>query len=211
MPKVEEIWYNGKVYRRYPEADNRTDRVYFQRPGGKGFLHRHVWEDYNGPIPDGFHVHHLDEDAGNNDISNLALLPSSYHLSEHSKAIFLRNKSDRLKNLDKIREKASEWHRSDEGRAWHREHAKKTITIRAVVERNCDFCGIVYKTQGNGRDKFCSDKCGAANRRELRLDNIDRICVVCGNSFSCDRYSKIKTCSRGCGIESMKRSKRRVQ
>lgn len=34
-------------------------------------LHRLIWETFNGPIPDGMQIGHLDEDRGNNKIENL--------------------------------------------------------------------------------------------------------------------------------------------
>ena len=57
---------------------------YFQRKGRR--LHRAVWEKYNGKVPDGYHVHHIDGDRSNNNIENLALMEGHDHLSEHMKA-----------------------------------------------------------------------------------------------------------------------------
>ena len=33
-------------------------------------MHVYMWEYFNGPVPDGCHVHHMDEDKGNNSIEN---------------------------------------------------------------------------------------------------------------------------------------------
>lgn len=48
------------------------------------FLHQEVWKAINGPIPDGFDVHHRDDDKTNNDISNLACLPKAEHTRLYS-------------------------------------------------------------------------------------------------------------------------------
>ncbi|MGR3315405.1 MAG: HNH endonuclease signature motif containing protein [Roseovarius indicus] len=41
--------------------------------------HRHVWERANGPIPEGYQIHHLDSDRTNNKLRNLeALLPGDH-------------------------------------------------------------------------------------------------------------------------------------
>lgn len=48
------------------------------------FVHRLVWMEHNGPIPEGFHVHHKDGDKTNNEISNLELLSDSMHAREHN-------------------------------------------------------------------------------------------------------------------------------
>lgn len=48
-------------------------------------LHRLIWEEYYGPIPEGFDVHHKDENTANNDISNLELISHPKHASHHKK------------------------------------------------------------------------------------------------------------------------------
>ena len=40
-------------------------------------LHRYVWEKERGEIPEGYHIHHIDKNKANNDISNLALISAS--------------------------------------------------------------------------------------------------------------------------------------
>lgn len=46
-------------------------------------LHRLVWEQANGPIPDGYIVHHIDEDKMNNVLSNLQLVTHAEHSKIH--------------------------------------------------------------------------------------------------------------------------------
>ena len=38
------------------------------------YLHRKVWEEANGPIPDGFMIDHIDRDKTNNSLDNLRLV-----------------------------------------------------------------------------------------------------------------------------------------
>ena len=45
------------------------------------YLHRSVYEHFYGNIQDGHHVHHIDENTRNNDISNLQSIEKSEHLS----------------------------------------------------------------------------------------------------------------------------------
>jgi len=47
--------------------------------------HRVVWELANGPIPKGFHVHHINGVRDDNRIENLSLLPAAVHNSQHSR------------------------------------------------------------------------------------------------------------------------------
>lgn len=45
--------------------------------------HDMVWEENNGPIPEGYQVHHVDEDKTNNGIGNLELLTALEHKRLH--------------------------------------------------------------------------------------------------------------------------------
>ncbi len=50
------------------------------RANGYVFEHIVVWEDHNGPLPPGWHIHHINGDKQNNDISNLSGIPSQEHM-----------------------------------------------------------------------------------------------------------------------------------
>lgn len=49
------------------------------------FLHRLIFEDFYGPIPEGGHIHHKDGNKLNNCIMNLQLLTEKQHNSLHKK------------------------------------------------------------------------------------------------------------------------------
>lgn len=50
-----------------------------KKPNGKWQrLHRYIWEQHNGKIPNGYKVIFLDDDNTNCDIENLALIPCSH-------------------------------------------------------------------------------------------------------------------------------------
>ena len=49
----------------------------------KKLLHRLIYEKYIGEIPDGFIVHHLDENKLNNNLDNLVLMDVNEHRSYH--------------------------------------------------------------------------------------------------------------------------------
>jgi hypothetical protein len=59
----------------------RDHGYYASSTGDRKLMHRYVWEKYNGPIPDGYDVHHVDHNRANNDINNLEI----YTKSEHAK------------------------------------------------------------------------------------------------------------------------------
>ena len=44
------------------------------------YLHRLVWEDHFGEIPNDFHIHHIDGDKTNNEVSNLEMISAHEHI-----------------------------------------------------------------------------------------------------------------------------------
>ena len=140
---------------------------YFQRKGVR--LHRTVWEHFNGPIPKGFHVHHINGDRGINGISNLELVEQSEHLSFHGKQ---KPPSATEKWRLAMQEGARRWHGSPAGRKWHSEHAKEYIhkIIADKIKKNCELCGkefMAIRVHAN-RSKFCHPNCKAKALRKRR-------------------------------------------
>lgn len=168
---------------------------YFQHQGKR--LHVAVWRHYNGEIPKGYHVHHKDKNRAHNDIDNLELVESSMHHSMHMSEREEYNK----KHIEDIRVLASEWHRSEEGRAWHRKHAKEQWEHVEEKEYVCSYCGKTFKTTNrysDNQNRFCSNNCRASFRRKSGIDNEDRVCPVCGKTFSANKYAKKLYCSYEC-------------
>ena len=169
--------------------------------GRRKRMHVYVWEYYNGSVPADYHVHHKDEDKSNNDISNRELKMGTEHLSFHGKEKFEKNMDKALKHLEEIRPMTKEWHKSDEGHEWHKNHYEK-MKERLYQKQNfkCLVCGKEFEsTQVNS--KFCSNNCKSKYRRNEGIDNIEMECVVCGKKFVKNRYSKKETCSRECGTK----------
>jgi len=52
--------------------------------GRYAYEHHVVWCLAAGPIPKGFHVHHIDQDTNNNSIDNLCLMSSKAHNAFHA-------------------------------------------------------------------------------------------------------------------------------
>lgn len=207
---VETVEFNGVKFRRYPEAKQRTDRVYFNpgiadRQRGVRRLHEEVWIAAHGPIPPGGHIHHKDEDPLNNDLSNLEWMSAGEHNTHHHGGVCSDRKRE---HLEKIRDLAAQWHRSEEGRQWHRQHGIESWENREAVERTCVQCGATFESiTKRESDRYCSNACKSAWRRASGLDDVDRTCSICGTTFRVNRYSKIKTCSRACGRKQMSLTK----
>ena len=89
--------YNGYKFRK----DKRTGYYLSSRiiNGKRRRLHVYIWECENGEIPNGYSVHHKDEDKSNNEISNLELMTNSKHTRLHAEEKARNNYDDMLKNL----------------------------------------------------------------------------------------------------------------
>ena len=161
-------------------------------------MHVYVWEFYNGKVPKGFEVHHKDFDRSNNDISNLQLMTATEHKRYHGENQSAELLQFRRENLaTKARPKANEWHGSEEGREWHKAHyAEMGDKLHERVTKTCKQCGKEF--QGLSYNLFCSNACKSAYRRKTGVDNVERICKVCGKTFTTNRYTKVQTCSYHC-------------
>jgi len=52
--------------------------------GRRTLEHRAVWEEHNGKIPEGFMIHHINNDKKDNRIENLELVSRKEHGLKHS-------------------------------------------------------------------------------------------------------------------------------
>lgn len=162
-------------------------------------LHRYVWACERGDIPKGYEIHHIDFDRSNNDISNLLCLSRADHRKLHADALTDEQREWKRQNFEtNARPKANEWHRSEEGRRWHQEHAN-TTAMHNQVDCTCINCGIIYRAIT--QSKFCSNKCKSAYRRKQHKDVIPKICVLCGKEFLANKYRPQETCSKSCATK----------
>lgn len=86
--KCEYYVFNDIVFRRYPDGKHHSQRKYFICSGvfrakGIGSLHREIYKAHFGEIPNGFVIHHKDENTLNNSIDNLECIQDAQHRSHH--------------------------------------------------------------------------------------------------------------------------------
>lgn len=172
-------------------------------------MHRAVWVRYNGVIPEGCVIHHVDHDRANNDVSNLECMTAGEHGLHHSQE---HTPERKVKFQAAGQAAAPAWHASAEGRAWHAVHAKESWAAIARVECTCTWCGKKYDVvSGMVKRGFCSPSCQGMARKASGVDDEQRSCSVCGTGFACNRYAKTKTCSKSCWREAIGRAKRGLQ
>jgi hypothetical protein len=164
----ETIEFNGTIYRRmggrrrYYLSQSNSNAG---RKRAKG-LHVAVWEFYSGlTVPCGHEVHHKDGNTFNFLFDNLDCLTKSKH-----RRLPKQNTWEGLTDhLDRIRSLATNWHRSPEGREWHRKNAvtslrkpgaAKPFSLVEAKAGTCMWCGgeMMFK---QSRRIFCSMKCAS--------------------------------------------------
>ena len=180
------IEYRGVEYRRAHSNRYYVPYGRWSSVPDREALHRDVWSDANGKIPEGHHVHHVNGDYDDNSIENLVCLPAKEHMRLHSPS-------------EEARTKAAEWHRSEEGRKWHSENGKQAWVGREPATVFCEVCGTEYETLVPSRSRFCSNACKSQRRRDAGIDNTTKECPICGIEFTANKYRSPETCSRACG------------
>ena len=169
------VYFDGVKYRRmggkrkYYLSQSSTNAG---RKNPKG-LHVAVWEHHNGqPVGHGNEVNHRDGDVFNFSPENLERLPKDTH--RKLPKINIDREANR-KHLEKCRSLASAWHKSVEGRAWHREvtakHLDAARAARIIGDERptlglqaCEWCGGLFSRR-SARRLLCSTACQTAKSR----------------------------------------------
>lgn len=191
-------YFNGMRYRKDKKTGYFLHTVSGGRTGSR--LHRDVYEYYNGEIPKGYNIHHIDHDKMNNEIDNLLCMEAKKHAILHGKELTEEQREWKRRNvIEKAVPKAIEYQKSGRAREFHKKHyqnMKEKLYVKKEFE--CEYCNKTFIAINNGQNKFCSNKCKSAWRRQQGLDNVERICKKCGKKFISNKYKKAKFCSIKC-------------
>lgn len=204
MGRPDMVTFQGVVYRRMGGA-----RSYYlsqstrnaERKKAKG-LHVAIWECVHGAkVPTGKLVHHVDGNPFNNSPDNLCCLSVREHRQHHG-GCWEKNGRTHKEHLDSIRHLAAQWHSSEEGHAWHREHGRKSFEKRQRMGFCCEMCGTPFESVHKNA-RFCCHNCDVKWRaRNVRV-LATRICIICGVTFTVSEpkqgtSAKRRTCGRAC-------------
>jgi hypothetical protein len=139
-----EYYWDGRYYARHKGLSSPVR------------AHREVWAKAFGPIPDGYHIHHLDENRKNNALTNLLVVKASEHLKGHMAQEY--RKEQARQSIKIAAEAAKVWHRSEDGKHWHRKHFYDIM--KQIGDKVCDECGTGF-TPTNFRQRFCCERCSS--------------------------------------------------
>lgn len=168
----------------------RTVNGYY-RSGRWVLLHREVWRFYNGEIPEGYHIHHKDEDKSNNKLDNLELVTPKEHYEKHKDSLvattklthaakkadgtslFVYNNPAKLeKNRKLLSDLAIERMNRPESREFFSKRMVEVHKTKAPVEYTCLFCGQSCTSLAMRKALFCNNNCGRKyHRRNKKLQD----------------------------------------
>ena len=157
-------------------------------------VHRIIWEEDIGPIPEGFDVHHKDGNKYNNLVDNLECLTKSDHMRLHAKERRWALSVTMSSNSEKIHK----WHRSKKGRLSLSNKAKKQCENREFRSFVCQVCKKDFQSNHNTNPKYCSDNCVQSARLKSGIDNEERNCRICDTKFTINKYQNTQVCSMKC-------------
>lgn len=172
IPGTDETWWRGRKYRRFPGHESWHRRSYYMATTApRTYLHRDIYVSTNGPIPDGWHVHHRDHDPLNNAVGNLLALTAAEHAVLHG---------EELERLEFACEECGEDFTAT--RAWarwcspsckeRRRRREGTAYVRPRKgpmreARSCEECAGDY-TARKPWARFCSSACKQRAGRRAR-------------------------------------------
>lgn len=190
------VIYRGQKYHvqtsgRYYQSGRKTDP--------ERLLHRRMWTDAKGPIPEGMEVHHVDENWRHNAVDNFELKTRTNHRRDHM-LVHMADPEFRAKAIQALRDNshlAAEWHASPEGLAWHAQNGKQAWEVRESVPAVCQQCQQAYMTYFPSRSQFCTSAC-MQRAAKKRYSTIEAECLHCGIPFTHTKYIVRSSCSRKC-------------
>lgn len=149
-------------------------RVTDESSNGCEYQSRWMWEQTHGPIPDGYEVHHKNEDPTDDRLSNLELLPQLEHRQEHA----VGEANPRYLDVDtqRIVDTWDAVKAADLGKA----ESVGTVSVwrwNSYVRKN-NLKGLVPLARGDGRIRGKSWSEFSAWVEERRAEDNDRVASV---------------------------------
>ena len=210
-PKVAQIdenhaTFNGKIY------NKNQDGYYISKRYDAA--HIAAFKYCCGDIPDGYEIHHKDENRDNNDVSNFQILTRSEHARLHAVKKFSKEiRTCPICGKEFEVDKESKAQCCSESCTHKLPYFKRTGKTVATRTKICVVCGKPFEvsTAHNDHKKrgrlTCSPECMhqrridinraiAEKKRKLKI----KICEVCGKEFY-SSHKEQRTCSQKCGAK----------
>lgn len=151
------------------DEHQRFNGIIYKKNGSGHFskdtrIHQAVWAFYHGEIPNGYQIHHIDEDKCNNSIDNLQCLSASDHQLLHWQ---------KPRHIGAIREFTCDncgqkYTAVDNGRNRYCPECKPKIQYapgvrRRIYKKTCPHCHKEFETRYK-ESRYCSRSCALYDR-----------------------------------------------
>jgi len=134
-------------------------------------IHRAVWTYFNGELPKGYEIHHIDNNPANNNIQNLIALSEREHKQLHWKNP--REKKYICQHCGEIFISTSPHHAKYCSIKCRNQAKNEQWKKRNTEIRNCIICGKSFSTIKYTKTKTCSPTCAgylAARTKEANAN-----------------------------------------
>lgn len=217
---------NGKGFifneRRYCRITHNGNAYFInkRKDDKKRYLHRDVWQYYNGEIPEGCVVHHKDSNTENNNIDNLQMLTTKEHDLLHGELTRKKCKEDvdfynmKLNCIDIANIEVKKWHKTEAGKLCHSKQMKKRWENKQPNKYICTQCKIEYLTchdYSKNKNTFCSHLCAEKWLRYAPENQITKNCKHCGKEFQHSKRDHPACCSMSCAVTYGKKDKKIIE
>lgn len=189
----ETVIYGGRKYHRYPLSKRRQLRVYFWRHDKwktpPFALHRQIWIDHHGEIPEGHIIHHKDGNPLNNEIGNLEAMPRGEHAKMHAAQPEIKRlmREAGHRQTGRIVAALTEWRKTPEAKLVYSENGKSQST-RLVKQ--------LAKWREENPEK-AKAMCAAGAKKAFNISARELVCICCGTTFV-STHRAARYCENGC-------------
>ena len=167
-------------------------------------IHRDVWRYYHGEIPEGYVIHHDNENKADNNIHNLQLLTKAEHRALHNH----RNSKSSSEKICLICGKNFVPAKSSVKYCSCECYYKSAYTER--IKKLCPVCGKIFLVeQKKSSAKYCSCQCAGKATAKLRRKKKspqhrktlpEKTCPICAKIFI-PNNQKQTCCSKSCAAK----------
>lgn len=143
--------HKGQRYFKRGERKKGVYKVYY--------LHRVVWEYYNGKIPKNLMIDHINRNKSDNRIENLRLVDAKENRRNVAPEV---NEKHRARMIAFNSQQYGKWWQKEGAREKRSREVSEYLLSRPLLKKNCIVCGNTFECK-NSTATYCSSRCRQEN------------------------------------------------